>query len=148
MCKAECVFAKTRERNEDMTTNHKLISAVLVGVSVGVYGANAVHAHQVKAPPAYLISEADEMDIAAIQKYGEKVPETLAPFKGQYHFLVGGGAKTQPLDGVPPKGIVVIAFDSTEMAREWYDSPAYQAIKPIRLSSTKGRMFIVEGAGP
>jgi uncharacterized protein (DUF1330 family) len=116
---------KNTKRSEDMTTNHKLMLAVLVGVSVGVYGANAVHAHQVKAPPAHLISEADEMDIAAIQKYGEEVAETLAPFRGHYHFLVRGGAKTQRLDGVPPKGIVVIAFDSTKIAREWYDSPAY-----------------------
>jgi uncharacterized protein (DUF1330 family) len=43
---------------------------------------------------------------------------------------------------------VVIAFDSVEKAREWYDSAAYQAIKPLRQSSTKGRMFIVEGVTP
>lgn len=72
----------------------------------------------------------------------------MAPFKGHYHLLVGGGAKTQALEGEPPKGIAVIAFDSVENARAWYDSPAYQAIKSIRLSSTKGRMFIVEGVAP
>jgi uncharacterized protein (DUF1330 family) len=39
----------------------------------------------------------------------------------------------------------VIAFDSVEQARAWYYSPAYQAIKPIRQSAVKGRMFLVEG---
>jgi uncharacterized protein (DUF1330 family) len=39
----------------------------------------------------------------------------------------------------------VIAFDSAEKAREWYDSPTYRAIKPIRQSASKGRLFIIEG---
>jgi uncharacterized protein (DUF1330 family) len=131
-----------------MTTNHKLSLAVLAGVSIGVAGASAIHAYQVKTPPAYVISEVDAMDLTGLQKYGEKVPETLAPFNGHYHFLLGGGAKIQALDGEPPKGIVVIAFDSAEKARDWYDSPAYKAIKSIRQSSSKGRMFMVEGVAP
>jgi uncharacterized protein (DUF1330 family) len=130
-----------------MKTNHKLTLALLVGASIGVAGATAIHARQVTPPPAYLISEVDSIDLTGIQKYGEKVPETLAAFNGHYHFLVAR-AKPQALDGEPPKGIVVIAFDSAAKAREWYDSPAYQAIKPIRLSSSKGRMFIVEGIAP
>lgn len=128
-----------------MKTNHKLALAVLASVSIGVAGGKAIHAQQVKTAPVYLISEADAItDLTAIKKYGEKVPETLAPFNGHYHFVVAGG-KAQSLDGEAPQGIVVIAFDSVEQARGWYDSPAYQAIKPIRQSATKGRMFLVEG---
>jgi uncharacterized protein (DUF1330 family) len=133
---------------EPMKTNYKLSLVALVGVTIGVVGATAIHARQVKPPsPVYLISEVDAMDLNGIQKYGEKVPGTLVPFNGHYHFLVAG-AKPQALDREPPKGIVVIAFDSAEKAREWYDSPAYEAIKPIRLSSSRGRMFIVEGVAP
>ena len=128
-----------------MKTNCKLALAVLVSVLIGAVGGMTIHAQQVKTPPAYLISEADAItDLTAIRKYGEKVGETLAPFKGHYHFVVGGG-KPQSLDGEAPQGIVIIAFDSAEQARAWYDSPAYQAIKPIRLSAVKGRMFVVEG---
>lgn len=128
-----------------MKTNHKLALAVLASVSIGVAGGKAIHAQQVKTAPVYLISEADAItDLTAIKKYGEKVPETLVPFNGHYHFVVAGG-KAQSLDGEAPQGIVVIAFDSVEQARGWYDSPAYQAIKPIRQSATKGRMFLVEG---
>jgi uncharacterized protein (DUF1330 family) len=48
-----------------------------------------------------------------------------------------------------PKGyIVVIAFDSAEKTREWYDSPGYAAIRPIKQSSTKSRLFIAEGVAP
>ena len=130
-----------------MKMNHKLVLAVLVGISMGVAGAKVIHAQQEKAPSGYVISEADAIvDMAAVQKYGQGVPETLAPFN--HHFIVRGG-KPQSLDGgEAPKGVVVIAFDSVEKAREWYDSAAYQAIKPLRHSSTKGRMFIVEGVTP
>src|SRR4029077_4890258 len=70
------------------------------------------------------------LDIPTVQKYGQGVPETLAAFN--HHFIVRGG-RPQSLDGgEAPKGVVVIAFDSVEKAREWYESPAYQAIKPLR----------------
>jgi uncharacterized protein (DUF1330 family) len=131
-----------------MRTNYKLVLAVLVGVSIGVTVAKAMNEGQVAPQPAFLVSEVESIDLTSIQKYGEKVPETLAPFNGHYHFILGAGAKFEPLDGEPPKGMVVIAFDNSEKAREWYDSPAYQAIKPIRLGASKGRMFIVQGVSP
>ncbi|HKO05983.1 MAG TPA: DUF1330 domain-containing protein [Candidatus Acidoferrales bacterium] len=128
-----------------MKTNHKLALAVLAGVSIGVAGAQAIHAQQVKTLPGYVIAEVVVTDPALMQKYGAQVPETLAAFN--HHYVVLGG-KPQALEGEAPKSIVVIAFDSAEKAREWYDSPAYQAIKPIRQSATKSRLFIVEGVTP
>jgi uncharacterized protein (DUF1330 family) len=129
-----------------MKTNYKLTLAVLAGILIGVAAARAIQAQQQNVPPGYVISEADAiLDIPTVQKYGQGVPQTLAPFN--HHFVVRGG-NPQTLDGDSPKGIVVIAFDSVQKAREWYDSPAYQAIKPLRQSSTKGRMFIVEGIAP
>jgi uncharacterized protein (DUF1330 family) len=132
-----------------MNTNHKLALSVLASLAIGALGGRMIHAQQVKPAPAYVISEADAItDPIAIRKYAEKVSETFAPFAGHYHFVVRG-AKAQSLDGdAPPQGIVVIAFDSAEQAHAWYDSPAYQAIKPIRLSAVKGRMFLVEGFAP
>jgi uncharacterized protein (DUF1330 family) len=128
-----------------MKTNHKLALAVLAGVSIGVAGAKVIYAQQVKTPPAYVIAEVDVTDPATFQKYREKIPETLAPFNG--HYVVRGG-KTQSLEGEPPKRFVVIAFDSMEKAQAWEDSPAYAAIKPIRQSSAKSRIFIAEGVAP
>jgi uncharacterized protein (DUF1330 family) len=126
-----------------MSTSCKLALAVLVGTAIGVIGANAIHAQQVKTPPGYVVAEVEVTDPVAIKKYGEKVPETLAPFN--HHYVVRS-SKIQSLEGEAPKGgIVVIAFDSVEKAREWYDSPAYAAIRPIRQSAAKSRIFIVEG---
>ncbi|HXB54142.1 MAG TPA: DUF1330 domain-containing protein [Vicinamibacteria bacterium] len=128
-----------------MKTSCKLALAVLAGVSAGVVGAKVIHAQDARVPPAYFIAELEVTDPPTMRKYGEKVPETLAPFS--HHYVVRGG-KPQPLEGEPPKGIVIIAFDSVAKAHEWYDSPAYEVIKPIRQSAAKSRIFIVEGVTP
>ena len=42
----------------------------------------------------------------------------------------------------------MITFDSTEKALAWYNSPAYQAIKPLRQGASVSRMFLAEGLPP
>ncbi|MGA2354154.1 MAG: DUF1330 domain-containing protein [Terriglobales bacterium] len=129
-----------------MKTHLKLTLAVLAGVSIGVAGVAAIHAQQTKTRPGYVIAEVEVTDPTTLKKYGEKAPQIVASFNG--HYVVRGG-DVQALEGEPPKGyIVVIGFDSVQKAREWYDSPAYAAIRPFRQSSTKSRLFIVEGVAP
>ena len=129
-----------------MNNHLKLVLAVLAGVSIGVAGAAAIHAQQTETPPGYVIAEVEVTDPTTLQKYGAKAPQIVASFNG--HYVVRGG-DVQALEGEPPKGyIVVIGFDSVRKAREWYDSPAYAAIRPFRQSSTKSRLFIVEGEAP
>ena len=129
-----------------MKTTHKLTLALLAGLLIGVAGAKAIHAQQAKTPPAYVIAEVEVTDPATLQKYGEKAPQIVASFNGRY--VVRGG-NVQALEGDPPKGyVVVIAFDSAAKAREWYDSPAYSAIRPFRQAATKSRLFIAEGVAP
>jgi uncharacterized protein (DUF1330 family) len=126
----------------EIKTNHKLALAALTGAAIGVASAGAILAEQPKAAPGYVVAEVDVTDPVTFQKYADQVPGTLAPFHGRY--LVRGG-KTMSLEGEAPKRVVVIAFDSVKNAQAWEDSPAYTAIKPIRLRSAKSRVFIVEG---
>jgi uncharacterized protein (DUF1330 family) len=128
-----------------MKTNHKLGFAVLVGALIGVAGASMIHAQQVKVLPGYVIAEVDVTDPATFQKYAEKAPGTVAASNG--HYIIRGG-KSISIEGEPPKRFVMIQFESVEKAKAWEDSPAYEAIKPIRHSSAKSRVFIIEGAGP
>jgi len=128
-----------------MTTNHKLALAVLLGVLIGIAGGVSIHARQMKAAPGYVIAEVEVKDPATFKKYGDQVPGTLAPFNG--HYIVRGG-NPQAVEGSAPQRFVVIAFDSVEKAKAWEDSPAYEAIKPIRHSSAKSTVFIVEGVTP
>jgi uncharacterized protein (DUF1330 family) len=127
-----------------MKTNHKLILAVLVGALVGVAGATAIHARQMKMAPGFVVAEVDITDPATFQKYAEKAPGTIAQYGG--HYVIRNG-KNESIEGDAPKRFVVIQFDSTEKAKAWEDSPEYNAIKPIRHSSAKSRVFIIEGYG-
>jgi len=130
-----------------MKTHLKLALAALAGLSMGVAGAGAIHAQLAKRPPGYVIAEVEVTDPTTLQKYGEKAPQIVASFNG--HYVVRGGGKIQALEGEAPKDfVVVIGFDSADKAPEWYNSPAYSAIKPFRQSAAKSRIFIVEGVAP
>ena len=115
-----------------MNTKGTLALAVLAGISIGAVSVMAVHAQEAKTPPACLIAETEVTNRAAFQNYAEKVPETLAPFRGTFHYVVRGG-KTQALEGQPPRSIVVLAFDSTEKLL-----PGITRL-PMRPSSRSGR---------
>jgi uncharacterized protein (DUF1330 family) len=129
-----------------MNTNREVALATLAGVLIGVAGATVIHAQQVKAAPGYVVAEVEVTDPVALKKYGAQAPAIVAAYNGRY--VIRGGA-VQALEGEPPKGyFVVIAFDSVEKAREWYDSPAYREIRPIRQNATKSRIFIAEGIAP
>jgi uncharacterized protein (DUF1330 family) len=135
-----------REDHGLMKTNLKLMFAVLVGVSMGSIADVVVRGQQIKTAPGYLIAEVEVTDPGKLQNYAEKVERTLAPFN--HHYVVRT-SKIQTLEGdVPTNRIVIIAFDSGDKAREFYDSPAYAAIRPIRQSAAKSRIFIVEGLPP
>jgi uncharacterized protein (DUF1330 family) len=112
---------------------------------MGVAGSTAIRAREVKPAPGYVVAEVDVTDPGTFQKYAEKTPGTLAPFNGRY--IIRGG-KFQSIEGEPPKRFVVIQFESMEKALAWENSPAYEAIKPIRHSSAKSRVFITEGVAP
>jgi uncharacterized protein (DUF1330 family) len=127
-----------------MKTNHKVMLAVLVGALIGIAGASAIHARQMKMVPGYVIAEVDVTDPATFQKYAAKAPGTIEQYGG--HYVIRGG-KFDSIEGDAPKRFVVIQFDSVEKAKAWEDSPEYGAIKPIRHSSAKSRVFIIEGYG-
>jgi uncharacterized protein (DUF1330 family) len=129
-----------------MKTNLKLMFAVLVGVLIGSIASVVVRGQQIKTAPGYLIGEVEVTDPGKLQNFAEKVQATLAPFNHRY---VVRSSKIQALEGDSPVNrIVIIAFESVDKAREWYDSPAYAAIKPIRQSAAKSRVYIVEGLPP
>jgi uncharacterized protein (DUF1330 family) len=92
---------------------------------------------------AYFISFRDRMhDAARYAAYLQKAGASLAG--GPARVLVANGALT-PLEGATPDGVVIIEFPDAQAARDWYQSPAYQAVVGERLAVTEGRAVIVEG---
>jgi uncharacterized protein (DUF1330 family) len=131
---------------ETMKTNLKLMLVLLAGIGLGGAGATAIQAQQAKVAPGYVVAEVEVNDTAAFAEYAAAVPGTLAPFNGKYVIRAG---KITPVEGDAPKQrFIVIGFDSVEKAQAWEDSPAYEAIKPIRHAAAKSRVFIAEGVAP
>jgi uncharacterized protein (DUF1330 family) len=125
-----------------MNHNRKLAIAVLLGAAIGAAATSALHAQQAKPLPGFVVAEVEVTDPTTFQKYAQQVAPTLEPYGG--HFLARGG-RVLPVEGPAPMRVALIAFDSAEKAKAWEDSPAYSAIRPIRQSSAKSHIFIVEG---
>ncbi len=80
-----------------------------------------------------------------VLEYLERIGDTMAPYHGR--FLVHG-AEVQVIEDEWPGTIVVIEFPDAAAARDWYASPAYQAILPLRTDHIEGSAIIVDGVPP
>ena len=79
-----------------------------------------------------------------IVEYLERIDATLAPYDGR--FIVHGG-QMEMLEGTNPGVLIVIEFPDADRAREWYASPAYQEILPLRTENAESTIFLVDGVG-
>ena len=92
---------------------------------------------------AYIIGEIEITDPVLYETYRPLAAAAIALHGGRY--LVSGG-DGQLLEGDSPLNrTVVLEFEDVAAARAFYDSEDYQAALPIRLGSSKGRLYIVNG---
>lgn len=121
-------------------------AAVAVGAAIfGVCGGAFLHA-QTATPPAYLIAEVQVSDPDTFKQYVAALPATLAPYKVR---TLTRGTPVAVDASTPPAGsYVILAFNSMDDLKAWWDSPAYQAIIPLREKSAKTRAFAVPGLPP
>ena len=93
--------------------------------------------------PAYFVVELEVTNPTGMEPYRSAVPATIAQYGGRY--LTRGGTAELIEGGPEPKRIVILEFADTAAVKRWYDSAEYQKILPIRLATSTGRAFIVEG---
>lgn len=91
---------------------------------------------------AYVIARINVTDPEDYQTYANQTVALAEKAGGR--FLVKGGRQTQ-VEGLSPDRQVVIEFPDHETALAWYNSPAYQRILPIALSSSERDIVIVDG---
>lgn len=89
---------------------------------------------------AYLINKFDIVDELMFDDYVAKVMPLIAKHHGKV--LVGNKAACR-LEGPAPGMHVVISFPSEEGAMAFYNDPAYEPVKAIRLSSTINRSAVL-----
>jgi uncharacterized protein (DUF1330 family) len=92
---------------------------------------------------AYAIAHLRDVELnAEIIDYIKRIDETLVPFGGR--FLVHG-VMPEIMEGPWEGDLVVIAFPDIDAARNWYASPAYQAILPLRTGNSRSAAIILDG---
>ncbi len=96
--------------------------------------------------PAYVISEVEVRDQAAMQAYRTLAAQTIAHYGGRY--LARGGATELVEGGPPPRTIIIVEFPSMARAREWYASAEYAEALKLRRTALERRLMFVEGAVP
>lgn len=92
---------------------------------------------------AYVVAALTTRESGELAAYRAAVTDTLEAFGGR--FLVRGGATTVLEEDWPHARLVLLEFPSRAAAEEWYASPAYQAILPLRLRNADGPVLIVDG---
>jgi uncharacterized protein (DUF1330 family) len=92
---------------------------------------------------AYVISEVEARDPAAMETYRALAPPSIAQYGGRY--LVRGGAAEAVEGGPPPKTLVIVEFPSMARAREWYASSEYGEALRVRKIALERRLIFVEG---
>ena len=82
-------------------------------------------------------------DEAQFEEYQKLAVPTVEQYGGKF---IAGGFKVEVADGNwSPIGLICIEFENLDRAKEWYRSPEYSAVKPMRLNSTDSASILVDG---
>jgi uncharacterized protein (DUF1330 family) len=92
---------------------------------------------------AYVIVDVTISDPVVYAQYRQHTPAAIAAHGGR--FVVRGG-QVETLEGDwSPERIVVLEFDSVDLAKAWWSSVEYAPAKALRQKSARTRMIVVEG---
>jgi uncharacterized protein (DUF1330 family) len=91
---------------------------------------------------AYLIAHSRIKDQAKLQEYAAAAGPTIAAFGGA---PVARGKVATVLVGEHTGDIAFIAkFPDVQTVRNWYNSPAYQALIPVRQQGIEPTFIVIE----
>ncbi|MEW6470791.1 MAG: DUF1330 domain-containing protein [Actinomycetota bacterium] len=91
---------------------------------------------------ACVIGAVHVTDPAGIQEYAEKVGATVDKYGG--HDEVRGKV-VEVLEGdLNPHMTAVIAFETVDDARRWYESEEYSAVKEVRQRSARTDLLLLQ----
>jgi len=88
---------------------------------------------------AYLIANYDIHDSEMWTKYVQSAMPNIMTAGGK---VLTATHEFAAVEGQPQQVAVVIEFESMAVAKTWYESASYQAIKPLRAESTQGWVLL------
>ena len=94
--------------------------------------------------PSFFIAEVTIHDVDGFASYAQQFEATLADFGGR---LLSFGAPIVPIEGLQENGAraAVVVFPTAQAGKDWFASPTYRKIAPIREKSASTRAFSVAG---
>jgi uncharacterized protein (DUF1330 family) len=122
-----------------MKSSQKFAIALAAAVALSAVAGTGSSAQSL--PPTYFVVDFSEItDPEGFKAPAAKAtPEILAGFGGKYMVR---SQNITAVEGVAPKRLVIIAFDTPEHAKAWAEQPDPRA---IRAKTTKSRSFLVQG---
>jgi uncharacterized protein (DUF1330 family) len=128
-----------------MKTPYVVAISLIAGTALGAAAIQGLHA-QAK-PKAYLVTESEILDRAALESYGPALASAMQAAGGHW---VGGATgptdKVTAVIGDPPKRFGVTEFENIDKAQAWLKSSGREGIAPQRTKAVKiTRQFIFEG---
>jgi len=94
---------------------------------------------------AFLVSESETVDEAALAAYVPRVQAALRAAGGRPAVISSVGGEVVSLVGAPPANYVVSEWQSLAAAQGWLDSPEYRTLAPQREKAYRVlRQFIIE----
>ncbi|MDY0884926.1 DUF1330 domain-containing protein [Dongia soli] len=92
---------------------------------------------------AYCIVYETVDDLKAFDEYRSQVLPTIEAYGGK--FLVRGGSFTVLEGEMSYQRIAMLEFPSRKAAQDWYHSPEYQRILPLRTKSSRSQFVVADG---
>jgi uncharacterized protein (DUF1330 family) len=115
---------------------------IAIGLGLGAIASRGLAAQDKK--PVYVVIDVNEITDAdgfkALVKMG---PSSIVEVKYADGRYLARTENITALDGTAPKAFAIIAFDSVEKAKAYYDN--MKQTTAMRIKATKSRSFIVEG---
>ena len=126
-----------------MNIKSKMMITLIAGVALGAAAMQGLHA-QAK-PKAYIVTESEVLDAAALAAYRPKVVAAIQAAGGRR--LAPATDKVVAFVGQAPKRIGITEWDTLEKAQAYRNSAAFKNLAPERDKAVKTvRSFAVEVA--
>ena len=124
-----------------MNSKYQIALALAAAAALGAAAVQGLHA-QAK-PKAYIVTESELLDAAALAAYLPKAQAAVRAAGGTPGVIATG--KIIPVTGDPPKRIGASEWSSAEQAQAYLKSPQRAALDSDRAKAFKTtRQFIVE----
>jgi uncharacterized protein (DUF1330 family) len=127
----------------------KIAVAIAMLASMGAGAAIVQVLHARAKPPVYFIGEIDVTNPEGYTKeYLPRAREIIKAHGGQ--LVAAGGAAGSgnpviPVDGEPPKRVVIYRYSSADAVHAWRNDPAYEEVRKIGEKYAKYRTFALDG---